>query len=144
MNNVFNILWFMVRIRLKRKTNCVIYGEGSMNNRTCQKWFAKFYNGYLSLNDAPRPDRQVEVYCDQIKNNQLYDGKDRKHIQNIKKGAVKSRYFITTWDCGASEINDHENLRLDFFLKSVMVENPLSAPLRKQNDWFEQMLLQFL
>lgn len=25
--------------------NCVIYEEGSMNNRTCQKWFAKFYNG---------------------------------------------------------------------------------------------------
>lgn len=60
----------MVRIQLKRKKYYVIYGEGSMNNRTCQKWFAKFYNGDLSLNDTPRSGRQVEVHCDQIKNNQ--------------------------------------------------------------------------
>ena len=59
-----------------QKKICVAYGEGSVTDRTCQKWFAKFHAGDFSLDDAPRLDRPVEVDSDQtetlIENNQCY------------------------------------------------------------------------
>ena len=42
----------------------------------CQKWFAKFHGGDLSLDDAPQTGRPVDVNSDQIEtlmeNNQVY------------------------------------------------------------------------
>ena len=42
----------------------------------CQKWFAKFHSGDLSLYNAPQSGRPVEVNSDQIErlteNNQCY------------------------------------------------------------------------
>ena len=45
---------------------CAVYGKGAVADRTCQKWFAKFYAGGFSREDAPRSGRPVEVDSDQI------------------------------------------------------------------------------
>ena len=55
---------------------CAVYGEGAATDWMCQKWFAKFRAGDLSLDDAPRSGRPVEGDSDQIEtlieNNQRY------------------------------------------------------------------------
>ena len=48
-----------------KKQICALYGEGAVTDRTCQKWFLKFRAGDLSLEDAPRLCRPVEVDSDQ-------------------------------------------------------------------------------
>ena len=38
----------------KKKKICAVYGEGSMTDQTCQKWFAKFRAGdshWMMLHD---------------------------------------------------------------------------------------------
>ena len=53
-----------------------MYGEGSLSDQTCQKWFAKFHAGNFSLDDAPQSGRPTEVDSNQIEtlieNNQHY------------------------------------------------------------------------
>lgn len=44
-----------------------VYGEDSVNNRTCQKWFAKSRAEYFSINDAPLSGRPVVVDSNQMK-----------------------------------------------------------------------------
>ena len=60
----------------KKKKNYAMYGEVAVTDWMCQKWFAKFHGGDLSLDDAPQSGRLVEVNSDQIEtlieNNQLY------------------------------------------------------------------------
>ena len=46
---------------------CAVYGEDAVTDSSCQKWFAKFPAGDLSLNDAPQLGRPVEVDSVQIK-----------------------------------------------------------------------------
>ena len=41
------------------KKICAVYGECAVNDRTCQKWFAKFRAGDFSLDDAPQSGRPV-------------------------------------------------------------------------------------
>ena len=59
-----------------KKTIFAVYGEGSLSDQTCQKWFVKFHAGNFSLHDAPQSGRPVEVDSDQIEtlieNNQHY------------------------------------------------------------------------
>ena len=45
---------------------CTVYGEGTVTDRMCQKWFAKFRAGDFSLDDAPQSGRPVGVDSDQI------------------------------------------------------------------------------
>ena len=45
----------------KKKKHCAEYGEDPVTNRMCQKCFVKFHTGDLSLDDAPRLARLVEV-----------------------------------------------------------------------------------
>ena len=45
---------------------CALYGEGAETDWKCQKWFAQFRAGDLSLEDAPLSGRQMEVDSDQI------------------------------------------------------------------------------
>ena len=53
-----------------------MYGEGSLSDQTCQKWFVKFHAGNFSLDDAPQSGRPIEVDSNQIEtlieNNQHY------------------------------------------------------------------------
>ena len=49
-----------------QKKICVVYGEGAVTDRICQKWSVKFCAGDFSLDDAPQSGRPVEVDSDQI------------------------------------------------------------------------------
>lgn len=77
-----------------QKKICAVYGKNTVNERTCQKWFAKFRAGDLSLNDAPRSGRPVEVDSDQIKtlleNNQRYTMREIANILKISKTSVEN------------------------------------------------------
>ena len=44
-----------------------MYEEVAVTDRTCQKWFVKFYARDSSLDDTPWSDRPVEVDNDQMK-----------------------------------------------------------------------------
>ena len=52
---------------MQRKQIYAVHGEGAVTDRTCPKWFVKFWAGDFLLNDAPRSGRPVEVDNDQIK-----------------------------------------------------------------------------
>ena len=58
------------------KQICAAYGEGTVTDQTCQKWFLMFHAGDFLLNDAPGLGRPVEADSDQIEtlteNNQGY------------------------------------------------------------------------
>ena len=49
---------------MKKKKICVVYGEGAVTDRTCQRWFVKLRAGDFSLDNAPRSGRPVEVDSD--------------------------------------------------------------------------------
>ena len=76
------------------KKICAVYGEGSVTDRTCQKWFAKFPAGDFSLDDAPRSGRPVEVDSDQIEtiieNNQCYTMWEIADILKISKSSAEN------------------------------------------------------
>ena len=42
-----------------------LHGEGAATDQMYQKWFAKFYTGDFSLDDAPHLGRPIEIYSDQ-------------------------------------------------------------------------------
>ena len=77
-----------------QKKICAVYGEGSVTDRTCQKWFAKFPAGDFSLDDAPRSGRPVEVDSDQIEtiieNNQCYTMWEIADILKISKSSAEN------------------------------------------------------
>ena len=52
---------------MQKKKICAVYGEGTVTDQTCQKWFAKFHAGDISLDDAPQSGRPVEVDSDQMR-----------------------------------------------------------------------------
>ena len=55
-------------MRIKRKIKiCAVYGEGIVNDRKWQKWFAKFCAGDFSENNDLKSSKPVEVDSDQIK-----------------------------------------------------------------------------
>ena len=66
-----------------------MYGEGSVTDWMCQRWFVKFHAGDFWLDDAPQSGRPVEVDGDQIEtlneNNQCYTMREiaNKGTQNI-------------------------------------------------------------
>ena len=55
---------------------CVVYGEGSMTDQTCQKFILEFCAEDFMLDDAPWSGSPVEADSDQIEtlieNNQCY------------------------------------------------------------------------
>ena len=60
----------------KKKRIYAVYGEGTVTDPMCQKWFAKFHTGDFLLENAPQSGRPVEVDSNHIKafteNNQRY------------------------------------------------------------------------
>ena len=61
---------------MQKKKVCVVYGQGTVTDQMCQKWFAKFHAGDFLLDSAPQAGRTVEVGSNQIEtlieNNQRY------------------------------------------------------------------------
>ena len=47
-------------MQLKQKKICAAYGVGAVNDRTCQKWFVKFYSFMLEVSRWTMPYGQVE------------------------------------------------------------------------------------
>ena len=45
----------------KGRNTSVQYGESTVTDWTCQKWFVKFHAGDFLLDDAPQLGRPVEV-----------------------------------------------------------------------------------
>ena len=76
------------------KKICAVYGEGSVTDRTCQKWFAKFPARDFLLDRAPQSSRPVEVDRDQIEtiieNNQHYITREIADILKISKSSVEN------------------------------------------------------
>ena len=66
-----------------------MHREGALTDQTCQKWFAKFFAGDFSLDEAPRLGRPAEVDSDQIEtlteNNQCSTTWEIADILNITK-----------------------------------------------------------
>ena len=66
-----------------------------VTDRMCQKWFAKFYAGDFSLDDAPQLGRQVDDNSDQIEtlieNNQCYTTWEIDNILKSIKLLVKMK-----------------------------------------------------
>ena len=54
-----------MQLKLKKKISAV-YGEGSVIDWTCQKWFAKFCAGDFSLDDASGRIDQLKLISNQI------------------------------------------------------------------------------
>ena len=50
-----------------QKKICAVYGNGAVTDQMCQKWFAKFCAGDVSLDDTSQSGRPAEVDRDQIK-----------------------------------------------------------------------------
>ena len=74
---------------------CAAYGEGSVIDLICLKWFAKFHAGDILLDDTQRSGRPVEAYRDQIKtlieNNQYYCTKwELANILKISKLGIEN------------------------------------------------------
>ena len=46
-----------------------VYGEDSLNERTCQKWFASFKAGDFDLNDRDRSGRFLRRFLKSIQSN---------------------------------------------------------------------------
>ena len=71
---------------------CAAYGESTVTDQTCQKWFVKFRAGDFSLDDAPRSGRPVEVDSDQIETlivyNQCCTMWERADLLKISKSIV--------------------------------------------------------
>ena len=40
---------------------CAVCGDGAVTDRTCQKWFARFRAGDVSLDDAPGRADQLRL-----------------------------------------------------------------------------------
>ena len=51
---------------MQKKKICIVYREGAVTFRTCQKWSAKFHAGDFFLDDVPWSGRPVEVDSDHI------------------------------------------------------------------------------
>ena len=60
------------------------------------KWFTKFHAGDFSLDNAPWPDRSVEVDSDQIEtlieNNQCYTMQEMVDIHKISKSSTENHF----------------------------------------------------
>lgn len=50
-----------------QKNTFSVYEEGTVNNRTCQTWFAKFYTVYFLLKHVLCSGRSVEIKINYIK-----------------------------------------------------------------------------
>ena len=72
-----------------QKKICAVYGEGTVTDWMCQKWFAKFCAGDFSLYDAPWSGRPFEVDSKQVKtlieNSQWYTTGEIANILKISK-----------------------------------------------------------
>ena len=61
------MFYYFKKGKIQIKKIYAVYGECSLTDGICQKWFAVFRAGDFSLDNAPWSGRPVEVDRDQIK-----------------------------------------------------------------------------
>lgn len=70
-----------------------VYGDKSLKQRQCQRWFKKFNEGDFDLNDAPRSGRPSEIDDDKIialvDSNPHYTTRDMAEILKIANSSVQ-------------------------------------------------------
>ena len=85
-----------------QKKICIVYREGAVTNRMCQKWFVKFHAGDFSLDGAPWSGRPDEVDSDQIEtligNNQCYTMQEIANILKISKSSIEFEHHLHQLD----------------------------------------------
>ena len=54
---------------------CDRIGQGSMSEATAKRWFQRFHNGDLTLQDRPRSGRPMKFYIERLK--QLIESNSR-------------------------------------------------------------------
>ena len=78
------------------KKICAVYGEGTVTDWTCQKWFVKCRAGDFSLDDAPRSGRPAEVDSNQIETviekNQCYTMQEIADTLKISKSSAENHW----------------------------------------------------
>lgn len=74
---------------------CAVYGDNAIGESTARKWFAKFKNGELDLDDTPRTGRPLEF--------------DEEHLKALLKedGHQTCRELAEKMDCGLATISRH-------------------------------------
>ena len=101
-----------------QKTIYAVYGEGAVNDRTCQKRFVKFRSGDFSLDNVPRSGRPVEVDSDQIEtlieNNQRYTTREIAIILKISKSGDENHLhqlgYVNSFDVWVPQKLSKKNL----------------------------------
>ena len=92
-SNIFSMLCFIIsrkiktQLKYKKKQICAVNGEGTVTDRTCQKWLVKFRAGDFLL-DSARTGKPVDVDSNQMEtlteNNQCYTTGDSQYTPNIQ------------------------------------------------------------
>ena len=80
---------------MKCKTKiCAVYGEATLTDQTCKKWFAKFCAGVFLLDDSPWLGRPVEIDSDRIETlietSQCYTMQEIADILKISKSSIEN------------------------------------------------------
>ncbi|UYV70793.1 hypothetical protein LAZ67_8000633 [Cordylochernes scorpioides] len=92
---------------------CNVHGKCVIGERAAQKWFAKFKNGDLDLEDTPRSGRPSElmstrtlrILCHQL--DKLVD------LEQLKENFYYVRHCSIDWIfCMASELRETSNAQL--------------------------------
>ena len=72
-----------------QKRICAVFGEGTVTDQMCQKWFVRFCAGDFLLDDATWSGRPVAVDSNQIEtlieNNQHYTKWEIANLLKISK-----------------------------------------------------------
>ena len=125
---------------MQKKKICAAYGEGAVNDQTCQKWFARFHAGDFLLYDAPWPGRPVEVDSDEIgtltENNQCYTMSERADILKISKSSVENHLhqlgYVHCFDVWVPHKLSKKNLLDHFSSCNSLLKRNENVPFLKQ------------
>ncbi|KAL2731775.1 Histone-lysine N-methyltransferase SETMAR [Vespula squamosa] len=117
------------------KKLCAVYANEALKERQCQNWFAKFRSDDVSLKNAQRSGRPVEVDEIHIKAiiNSIRYGATRKITEKLNRIHTVSKYLKLM-------ISDDRTLRKRGLIHLLFVEKP-EAP--KTERHFGMWLLQY-
>ena len=119
---------------------CAVYGEGSVTDWTCQKWFVKFSAGDFSLDDAPTSGRAVEVDRNKIEslieNNQCFTMQGIADILKISQSTkflvkMKNVFYFTDKDTQTFWPTQYYLISI---LKTIVNKNTASTTSNKKHD----------
>lgn len=119
-----------------------VYGDNTLQERQCQRWFTKFRAGDFDLNDTPRSGRPIEVDDDKIKalieSNQRYTTREIAEILKIHHSTVhdhlKKLGYVNRLDIWVP----HELKEIHLTARINICDNLIK---REKNDPFSKRLI---